>query len=192
MLLAIATLLIQVPAVPQRSIPIATTVAAADLGASIAFTPGRIVPEPAARSAIVPATLWSLPLSAPRPFVAPVYRAPVRPRYEEPSRRLWLTLSIAQHGAATFDAWSTRRMISSGQGLERNPLLRPFAGNASLYGAIQVGPVLLDYLAHRMMKSQHGWARHTWWLPQALGTAASLASAVHNVGLASVPRAGLP
>jgi len=192
MLLAIAALLIQVPAIPQGSIPIATTVAA-DLGASTAFTPGRIVPEPAARSAIVRATPWSLPLSAPRAFVVPVYRAPMKPRYEEePSRRLWLTLTIAQHGAATFDAWSTRRVISSGQGLERNPLLRPFAGNASLYGAIQVGPVLLDYLAHRMMKSQQGWARHAWWLPQALGTAASIASAVHNVGLASVPRAGLP
>ena len=193
MLLAIAALLIQVPAIPQKSIPIATTVAG-DLGASIAFTPGRIVPEPAARSAIAPATLWSLPLSAPRAFVAPVYRAPVRPQphYEEPSRRFWLTLTVAQHGAATFDAWSTRRVISSGQGLERNSLLRPFAGNASLYGAIQVGPVLLDYLAHRMMKSQQGWARHAWWLPQALGTAASIASAVHNVGLASAPRAGLP
>jgi hypothetical protein len=192
MLLAIAALLIQIPAIPQGSIPIATTVAA-DLGASAAFTPGRIVPEPAARSAIVPATLWSLPLSAPRAFVAPVYRAPTKPRYEEePSRRLWLTLTIAQHGAATFDAWSTRRVISSGQGQEQNLLLRPFAGNASLYAAIQVGPALLDYLGRRMMRSQQGWTRHAWWLPQALGTAVSIASGVHNLGVASVPRDGLP
>jgi len=42
------------------------------------------------------------------------------------------------------------------------------------------------------MKSQQGWAKHAWWFSQALGTAASIASAVHNVGLASVPRAGLP
>src|ERR1700758_800102 len=183
MLLEIGAVLIQVPAIPQKSIPIATTVAA-DLGAGIAFTPGRIVPEPTARSAIVPATLWSLPLSAPRAFVAPVYRAPVRPRYEEPSRRFWLTLTVAQHGAATFDAWSTRRVISSGQCQEQNPLLKPFAGNASLYAAIQVGPIVLDYLGRRMMKSQQGWARHAWWLPQAVGTALSVASAAHNLRLA--------
>ena len=189
MLLAIAALLIQVPAIPQDSIPIATPVAA-DLGASIAFTPSRIVQESVSPGIVLP-TPRSLPLPAAKGILTPVYLAPAKPHYE-PTRRLWFTLSIAQHGAATFDAWSTRRVISSGQGLERNPLLRPFAGNASLYGAIQVGPVLLDYLAHRMMKSQHGWARHAWWLPQALGTAASIASAVHNVRLASVPRAGLP
>jgi hypothetical protein len=78
-------------------------------------------------------------------------------------------------------------VISSGQGQEQNLLLRPFAGNASLYAAIQVGPALLDYVGRRMMKSQQGWARHAWWLPQALGTAISIASGVHNMGVASVP-----
>jgi hypothetical protein len=57
-------------------------------------------------------------------------------------RRKWLALSIAQHSAATFDAWSTRQAISTGQYRELNPALRPFAGNASLYAAIQVGPLL--------------------------------------------------
>jgi hypothetical protein len=185
MLWAIAAILIQVPAVPQNSIPIATT-AAADLGSSVTFTPGRIVPEPG--PATVPLTSGSLPLSAPRAFVAPVYLTPAKPHYERPSRRLWLTLTIAQHGAATFDAWSTRHVISSGQGHEQNPLLKPFAGNASLYAAIQVGPSVLDYVGRRMMKSQHGWARHTWWLPQALGTAASLASGVHNLGFSQHAR----
>jgi hypothetical protein len=185
MILAIAALLMQVPAVPQSSISATTT--AADLSSSVAFTPGRIVPEPSS-PATVPPTLWSPPLSAPRAFVAPVYLAPAKPHYEQPSRRLWLTLTIAQHGAATFDAWSTRRVISSGQGQERNPLLRPFAGNASLYAAIQVGPTVLDYVGRRMMKSQHGWARHAWWLPQVLGSAASIASGVHNLGVHSEPR----
>jgi hypothetical protein len=189
MLLAIAALLIQVPAVPQNSIPIATT-AAADLGSSVGSTPDRIVPEPASR-ATVPPTSWSLPLSASRAFVAPVYLAPANARDERPRRGLWLTLTIAQHGAATFDAWSTRRVISSGQGQEQNLLLKPFAGNASLYAAIQVGPTLLDYLGRRMMKSQ-GWARHAWWLPQALGTAVSIASGVHNLGVAREPRDRLP
>jgi hypothetical protein len=190
MLLAIAALFIHVPAVPQSSIPIATT-AAADLSSSVVFTPGRIMPEPA-DPATVPPTSGSLPLSAPRAFVAPAYLAPAKPRYERPSRRLWLTLSIAQYGAATFDAWSTHRAISSGQGQEQNPLLKPFAGNASLYAAIQVGPTVLDYMGRRMMKSQHGWARHAWWLPQALGTAVSIASGVHNLGVYSEPHDRLP
>src|SRR5882724_8129552 len=135
MLLAIAALLIHFPAVPQNSIAIATT-AAADLGSSVVSTPGRIVPE-ATSPAPVLSTSWSFPLSG------PIYLAPEKPRYGQPSRSLWLTLTIAQHGAATFDAWSTRRAISSGQCQERNPLLKPFAGNGSLYAAIQVGPTVL-------------------------------------------------
>jgi hypothetical protein len=182
MLFAIAALLIHYPAVPQTSIPIATT-AAADPGSSVVLIPGRIAREPTSPVSVLPAS-WSLPLSAPITFVAPIYLAPEKPRYEQPSQRFWLTLTIAQHGAATFDAWSTRRVISSGQCQEQNPLLKPFAGNASLYAAIQLGPTALDYLGRRMMKSQHGWARHAWWLPQALGTALSLASAAHNLSLA--------
>jgi len=185
MLLAIAALLIHFPAVPQKSVPIVTN-AAADLGSSVVSTPGRTVPE-ATNPAPVLLTSWSLPLSRPMAFASPIYLAPEKPRYEQPSRRLWLTLTIAQHGAATFDAWSTRRVISSGQCQEQNPLLKPFAGNASLYAAIQVGPIVLDYLGRRMMKSQQGWARHAWWLPQAVGTALSVASAAHNLRLACVP-----
>ncbi len=98
-------------------------------------------------------------------------------------RRIWLGLSMAQHGAATFDAWSTRRAITSGAGRELNPMLRPFAGNASLYAAIQVGPLVLDYVSRCMMSSRHGWERHTWWLPQTVGMAMSIASGAHNLGL---------
>ncbi len=96
-------------------------------------------------------------------------------------RREWLALSIAQHGAATFDAWSTRQAISTGQYRELNPALRPFAGNASLYAAIQVCPLVFDYLGRRMITSQHGWLRHTWWIPQALSTAMSLGGGAHNL-----------
>jgi hypothetical protein len=185
---AIAAFLIHLPAIPQNSIPPATTTGA-DLGSSVAFTPSRTVPE---RPATVLPTSRSIPLSAPMTFVAPIYIAPEKPRYEHSSRRLWFTLTIAQHGASTFDAWSTRRVISSGQCQEQNPLLKPFAENASLYATIQVGPLALDYLGHRMMKSQHGWARHAWWLPQALGTAVSLASAAHNLHLACATGDRLP
>jgi hypothetical protein len=186
MLIAIAVLLVHLPAVPQSSIAIATAVAS-DPGSSAVFTPGRIVTGPANPATVVP-TSFSLPLSAPNAFLAPVYRAPVKPRSEQPGRRLWLALAIAQSSAATFDAWSTRQVISSGQGRELNPLLQPFAGNASLYAAIQVSPAVLDYLGRRMMKSRQGWARRVWWLPQVLGTTVSLASAVHNLHVASVPQ----
>jgi len=183
MLIAIAVLLVHLPAVPQTSIAIATA-AVSDTGSSAVFTPGRIVPGPASAAPVVP-TSFSLPLSAPNAFLPPVYRAPVKPRSEQPSRRLWLTLTIAQSSAATFDAWSTRRVISSGQGRELNPLLQPFAGNASLYAAIQVSPAVLDYVGRRMMKSRQGWARHVWWLPQVLGTTAALASSAQNLHVAS-------
>jgi hypothetical protein len=186
MLFAIAALLVHLPAVPQNSIPMATTVAS-DPGSSAVFTLGRIAPKPASSATVVPTSL-SLPLSAPKAFLAPVYRAPEKPRSEKPNRRLWLTLTVAQHGAATFDAWSTRRVISSGNGVEENPLLKPFASNASLYAAIQLSPAVLDYLGRRMMKRQKGWAGHVWWLPQALGTAISLASAAQNLHVASVPQ----
>jgi hypothetical protein len=184
MLFAIVALLIHLPAVPQNSIPMATTVAS-DPGSSAVLTLGRIVSEPASPATVVPTSL-SLPLSAPKAFLAPVYRGPEKPRSEQPNRRLWLTLTAAQHSAATFDAWSTRRVISSGNGVEENPLLKPFASNASLYAAIQLSPAVLDYLGRRMMKRQQGWARHVWWLPQVLGATVSLASAAHNLHGANV------
>ena len=184
--MAIATLFIHLPAVPQNSVRIATT-AVADLDSSVVFTPASTVPESASPAAVLP-TSWSLPLSVPTAFVAPVYPAPTkRPERAKPSRGLWLTLTIAQHGAATFDAWSTRRVISMGWGQEGNPLLRPFASNTSLYAAIQVSPLILDYLGGRMMKRRQGWIRRAWWLPQALGTVSSVAAGVHNMGVANVP-----
>ena len=62
-------------------------------------------------------------------------------------------------------------------------MLKPFAGNNSIYAAVQVAPTLLDYVGRRMMTSRHAVLRHTWWLPQVLGTAASLAGGVHNLGV---------
>jgi hypothetical protein len=100
---------------------------------------------------------------------------------EKSHRREWIALGIAQHSAAAFDAWSTRRALSTGNAQELNPLLRPFTDNSSIYVAIQVGPLLFDYVARRMMTSQHGWARHTWWIVQAASTATSIASGAHNL-----------
>ena len=94
----------------------------------------------------------------------------------------WLALSVASHGAATFDAWSTNRAIAQGH-TELNPTLRPFAGNASMYAAVQVGPLLFDYIGRRMMRSDKRWAHQIWWLPQSLSTAASLFAGAHNVAV---------
>ena len=99
-----------------------------------------------------------------------------------PSRRNWLILAMADHAAATFDAYSTRAAISRGA-VEADPFMRPFAGSSGIYAAIQVCPVLLDYTAHRMQHSEHSLLRKTWWAPQSVGTAVYLFSGVHNLGV---------
>ena len=106
---------------------------------------------------------------------------PFRPPFELPAthRRLWLALSTAEHSAATYDAWSTRRALAAGR-IEADPLMRPFAGSAALYPAIQLVPLGLDYLAHRMQRSS-GWTRHIWWLPQSAATVTFLFSGSYNV-----------
>lgn len=103
----------------------------------------------------------------------------------ERAPKLWYALIASGHGAATFDAWSTRHVIQSGRGHEVNPLLKPFAGSSALYGAVQVGPTLLDYLARRMVGSQKRWVRRLWWVPQVAGTAGSLWSGAHNLRVGS-------
>ena len=146
------------------------------------FAPGRLTPEllsPASSgSASADVAQHTSPGST---VLAAAEPAAIKARAEQRRYRMWLTLSLAQHGAAAFDAWSTRGAISRGQARELNPMLRPFAGNASLYAAIQVGPILLDYLGRRLMNSRSGRARQAWWVPQAVGTALSLVSGVHNL-----------
>jgi hypothetical protein len=97
--------------------------------------------------------------------------------------RLWMGLGVAAHGAATFDAWTTRRAITTAGGQELNPLLKPFAGNASIYAAIQVGPLMMDYVGKKMMYSRHSWVRRMWWVPQTASFASSLFCGVHNLGV---------
>jgi len=94
---------------------------------------------------------------------------------------MWRGLMIASSGAATFDAWSTRRAITNSGAVEMNPLLRPFAGNASLYAAIQVGPLLMDYAGKKMMYSRNSWVRHMWWVPQSASFVSSIFCGAHNV-----------
>jgi len=152
--------------------------------ASVAFEPGRLVPEPVAAVTPIVATPDPVtPVSAEPLPIVPVY-APMRDGSERWRNREWMTLSLAAHGTATFDAWSTRHVLSSmPNAAEANPLLRPFAGNASMYAAVQVAPTVLDFVSRRMMNSDHAWMRHTWWLPQAASAVVSFTSGVHNLGV---------
>jgi hypothetical protein len=101
-----------------------------------------------------------------------------------PSRRTWLLLAIAEHSAATFDAYSTRQAVSKGA-VEDDPFMRPFAHSDALYAAIQVAPFLFDYTARRMQHSQNNFIRKTWWIPQSASTGLSLFSGVHNLHVAA-------
>jgi hypothetical protein len=98
--------------------------------------------------------------------------------------RAWLLLSIAEHSAATFDAYSTRLAVSKGAS-EGDPMMQPFAHSPAMYGAIQVCPLVLDYVARRMERSQHSLLRRTWWMPQSAATGIFLFSGAHNVNVAN-------
>jgi hypothetical protein len=122
------------------------------------------------------------PRSAGEP--APLLKSPITSTYEtNRQRKLWYGLAAVSHGAAVFDAWSTRRALSGNYGVEANPLLRPFAHSGALYAATQISPALMDFLGRRMMMSHHGWIRRMWWVPQTAGTGVSLAAGAHNVGV---------
>lgn len=149
----------------------------------ISYVPGQLVLEPIVRAG----EEWPLAEGLdPRRSDMPALPAvpAFRRNLESPAkRRMWYALAFAGHGAAAFDAWSTRRAISNGYGSETNPLLRPFANSNALYVAIQASPALMDYLGRRMMTSRRQWVRRMWWLPQSAGTGVSLASGVHNARL---------
>jgi hypothetical protein len=89
----------------------------------------------------------------------------------------------AGHGAAAFDAWSTRRAVSGHYGTESDPFLRPFAHSNSLYATTQVSPLIMDYLGRRMMTSRHATLRRFWWIPQVAGASFSFGSAMHNCSI---------
>jgi len=99
--------------------------------------------------------------------------------------RSWLTMTAIQHSTAAFDAWSTRRSITSGNGHELNPLMKPFAGSGAIYGAIQLAPIATDFLGKRLMNSKHPTLRKLWWLPQAAGSVGFTLSSIQNLRVAS-------
>jgi hypothetical protein len=112
--------------------------------------------------------------SAPLRFITPE---------SQPSRRKWIALSIAQHAAAAFDAYSTRDAISRGA-VEQDPFMKPFANSSAIYAAIQACPVALDFAAHHMQRSENNFVRRTWWVPQSVAAGMFLFSGVHNLHVA--------
>jgi hypothetical protein len=205
MLLAMAVLLIH----PQlaTSVPLSAQRAAVDSQTSISATTNTQDAEDSLPTATVSmnsdtatqpanesaAILPEAPLPAPASIAAPApiaFLKPAKPltvsvadlRAENRRQQLmWKGLVLASSSAATFDAWSTRRAITNYGATELNPLLRPFAGNASLYAAIQVGPALMDFAGKKMMYSKHAWVRHVWWVPQTASYVSSILCGAHNL-----------
>jgi hypothetical protein len=112
----------------------------------------------------------------PQPFEAPHIEA-------GRTHRLWSILAITQHGAATFDAWSTRNALNQANRAEEDPLLRPFARSPLVYGAIQLAPTLLDFASRRMLRSEHHWVRKLWWVPQTASSAGFFYSGARNLNV---------
>jgi hypothetical protein len=235
MLLALAVILLQSPAVPPASMPVPSTnsaivsVAAAtdpkpetkpetkieardgtkksadsekEAGAPITdakvifparsnvqYMPGRTVATPIddgrdGDGAVADdAAAYSSSVSAEPIILA----APIRRRRPEAVGigvpKMWFVLGAMEHGAATFDAWSTRRNIGAGTAHETNPLMRPFANSNAMYAAVQVAPVVFDLLSKHMLHSSRAWERKTWWVPQTASTVASILSGAHNMAI---------
>jgi hypothetical protein len=106
-----------------------------------------------------------------------------RDALSQPSRNQWLALALLQHGAAAFDAYSTRQAVGHGA-VEDNPMLRPFAGSGAIYAATQLTPLVLDLVARHMQRSEYPLLRRFWWMPQTVSAGLSIFSGVHNMSIA--------
>lgn len=205
MFFAIAALLIQ----PQLALQLSFSAekaaivqpASSAISSNAAVNESSLLSAPVAADASVqPATESNSAALPDAPVPAPAVNAPSPMAFIKPGKpmtvsvgellaenrhneRMWRGLAIASHSAATFDAWSTRRAITTAGAQELNPMLRPFAGNASLYAAIQVGPTLMDYAGKKMMYSKHTWVRRMWWVPQSASFVSSLFCGAHNLSV---------
>jgi hypothetical protein len=120
--------------------------------------------------------------------VKPFSNSAIKPAMERPlptprQQKLWYTFMAVGHGAAAFDAYSTRRAVSGSYGTEGNPLLRPFSHSNAMYAATQVSPAVMDYVGRRMMTSTHPTIRKFWWVPQVAGAGFSFGAGMHNYAL---------
>jgi hypothetical protein len=165
-----------------------TASAPGTVGASVAYQPGQMVMTPVDDS--VNGTVKDEPRtfsSSVRAAGEPVILAPVKRKRPEAVGigvpKMWFVLGAMEHGAATFDAWSTRRNIMEGTMHETNPMLQPFANSGAMYAAVQVAPVLFDLLSKHMLHSSRSWERKSWWVPQTASTVTSILSGAHNMAI---------
>jgi hypothetical protein len=105
-----------------------------------------------------------------------------REALSQPPQRQWLALALLQHGAAAFDAYSTRQAVGHGA-MEDNPTLRPFASSPAIYAATQVAPLLFDLMARHMQRSEYSLFRRFWWVPQTASAGLSIFSGFHNLSI---------
>jgi hypothetical protein len=168
----------ELPSMPKPKVNADADADAANASGSGTASTGAGAPLAAGRSA-------GAAVQPPRMALAiqPVKPAYTRPRETRGQRMAWYTLAVTGHGAAGFDAYSTRLALSGNYGTEGNPLLRPFAHSSALYAATQVSPAVMDLLGKRMMVSEHRWVRRMWWLPQAAGSGFSIGAGVHNLSV---------
>jgi hypothetical protein len=201
MLLALAVILLQSPAVPPASIPVPSTNSAiVSVAAATDLKPetkseSKTDASDGDKKSIEKET--SAPIAGENKDAAAysssvsaepiILAAPIKRRRPEAARlgvpKMWFVLGAMEHGAATFDAWSTRRNIVVGTAHETNPLMRPFANSNAMYAAVQVAPVLFDVLSKHMLHSSRAWERKTWWVPQTASTVASILSGAHNMAI---------
>jgi len=151
--------------------------------ATLASEPDKVQPVSYSRSSssFQPSLAVAVP---PMAAIEPVKPVRLKLPEREPSRKAWLILSAVQHGAAGFDAYSTRVAISRGA-VEMDPLMRPFAHSSAMYFANQIGPLGLDFVARKMQRSPNSFLRHTWWMPQAIASADFVYCGFHNMGVAA-------
>lgn len=158
---------------PVHSQPVEVASSAPNSNASMSAA--NASPEAAADALngiyIAPGTDAIKPLAF-KPYTSPVER----------SAREWLALSIAQHAAATFDAWTTRRSVASGN-VEADPMLKPFVHSDAIYGAIQGTPLVFDFLSRRMQRSDNRIVRRFWWVPQTAMASVSIYCGAHNLAI---------
>jgi hypothetical protein len=155
-------------------------------GSNVAYQPGQTVATPI-DSAMPEAPGATYSSSLPPGGGEPVMLVTQKKKRPEAAGigvpKMWFVLGAMEHGAATFDAWSTRRNIMSGTMHETDPIMRPFANSNAMYAAVQVAPVLLDLLSKQMLRNSHSWVRKSWWVPQSASTVASILSGAHNVAI---------
>jgi hypothetical protein len=141
--------------------------------------------------AIAGAPSPALPLKPGYVEPQPLVKGSLHSKTDRPSLRqvwIWEGLLAAEHSAAAFDGWTTRRSLTSGNGYERDPLMKPFANSAAIYPMLQIAPFGVDLVSHRMMSSRHAFFRRTWWIPQTVSIAASFWSGARNLHVAELKR----